>query len=236
MNNNPISPAEFQSHRRLACATAIAAVVICGTIVMLPLTIQWQQQTETSDPIELQLVPAAKDDLPEEPVMDESPKAEPVEKIADNSLSTSEPEVVIDSSLNDPPALSAPAVDLHAAMQKVIKSDNLFVTPTMHPELDEQRRVARIRFRKSNAPVKKEIWDNVEKDQMGRTILRAGDCHRVLDDPSVANQWLHENFTQYMIFCSNGKTSPKALPFVAEIVERYAYLKPDDGVEKSEWQ
>ena len=121
-------------------------------------------------------------------------------------------------------------------MQKVIKNDSLFVTPTMHPELDEQRRVARILFRKSNTPVKKEIWDNVEKDQMGRTILRAGDCHRVLEDPSAANQWLHENFTQYMIFCSNGKTIPKELPFVADIVERYAYLQQEHGVEKPEWQ
>jgi len=236
MNNILIRPAEFRSHRRLACATAIAAVLVCSTIVLLPLTIQWQQQSETIDPIELQMVPAAKDELPEESVMGESPTAEPVEEMADKSLSMSQPEVAVDSSLNDPPDLSAPAVDWPAAMQKVIKSDSLFVTPTMHPKLDEQRRVARIRFGKSNAPVKKEIWDNVEKDQMGRTILIAGDCHRVLDDPNVANQWLHRNFTQYMIFCSHGKTSPKTLPFVAEIVERYTYLKPEDGVEKSEWQ
>ena len=100
----------------------------------------------------------------------------------------------------------------------------------IHPaEFRSHRRLA-------YAPVKKEIWDNVEKDQMGRTILRAGDCFRVLDDPSVANQWLQENFTQYMIFCSNGKTIPKALPFVAEVVERYAYLQQDDGLENSGWQ
>ena len=107
----------------------------------------------------------------------------------------------------------------------------------MHPEFDERRRVARIRFRKSAAPVKKEIWDNVEKDQMGRTILRAGDCYRVLDDPSAANQWLQDNFTQYMFFCSSaGKTIPKELPFVAEIRERYVYLQQDDAVEKFRWQ
>ena len=71
---------------------------------------------------------------------------------------------------------------------------------------------------------------------MGKTILRAGDCYRVLDDPSVANQWLQENFTQYMTFCSNGKSIPKELPFVAEVVERYAYLQQDDVLEELEWR
>ena len=72
---------------------------------------------------------------------------------------------------------------------------------------------------------------------MGRTILRAGDCYRVLDDPSAANQWLQDNFTQYMFFCSSaGKTIPKELPFVADIRERYVHLQQDDTTEKFQWQ
>jgi hypothetical protein len=236
MNENPIYPAEFRSHRRLAYATAVAAVVIGGTIVLVPVSLRWQQQAEPRDPIELQLVPLVKDISTEEPVMDEPPEETPAEQMAEESPSESPSGVDGDPLLTDPVEQAAPTVDWYTVMQDVVQDDNLFATPTMHPGLDERRRVARIRFRKSNAPVKKEIWDNVEKDQMGRTILRAGDCYRVLDDPSVANQWLQENFTQYMIFCSNGKTIPKAFPFVAVVVERYAYLQQDDGLKKSGWQ
>jgi hypothetical protein len=48
-----------------------------------------------------------------------------------------------------------------------------------------------------NIPVKiaiPRIWNNVEKDQRGHTILRDGNCFRILNDPSVANQSAYENF------------------------------------------
>jgi hypothetical protein len=98
---------------------------------------------------------------------------------------------------------------------------------TVNPPFDEKRRVAAIKFRPSEAPIKREIWENVEKDQLGRTILRDGNCFRVLDDPSGVNREIFETFDQHMIYCSLSlaKAPPKELPWVNEIREQYAYLR-----------
>ena len=98
---------------------------------------------------------------------------------------------------------------------------------TVNPPFDEKRRIAAIKFRPSEAPVKREIWDNVEKDQLGRTILRAGNYFRILDDPSAVNRDIFETFEQHMIFFSGSfaKASPKELPWVNEVREQYAYLR-----------
>ena len=98
---------------------------------------------------------------------------------------------------------------------------------TVNPPFDEKRRIAAIKFRPSEAPVKREIWDNVEKDQLGRTILRAGNFFRILDDPSAVNRDIFETFEQHMIFFSGSfaKAPPKELPWVNEVREQYAYLR-----------
>ena len=98
---------------------------------------------------------------------------------------------------------------------------------TVNPPFDEKRRVAAIKFRPSEAPVKREIWDNVEKDQLGRTILRDGNRFRILDDPSGVNRDIFETFEQYMVFFTIpfAKAPPKELPWVNEIREQYAYLR-----------
>ena len=94
-------------------------------------------------------------------------------------------------------------------------------TYSLNPQLDEKRRAAAVRFRPSRAPEKKEIWDNVEKDQFGRTLLWHENCYRVLDDPSAVNRDIYEMFTQYMVFCINAKEWPIEFD---RIDERYAYL------------
>jgi len=98
---------------------------------------------------------------------------------------------------------------------------------TVNPPFDEKRRIAAIRFRPSDAPVKREIWENVETDQLGRTILRDGNCFRVLDDPSGVNRDIFETFEQHIIFCTItlAKAPPKELPWVNEVREQYAYLR-----------
>lgn len=95
----------------------------------------------------------------------------------------------------------------------------------VNPDFDQQRAAAAIKFRASAAPVKKEIWENVEKDQLGRTLLRKGDCYRVLDDPSAVNRWAFENFGQYITYCTNRKYVGKDLEWVADIHQRFAYLR-----------
>ena len=46
---------------------------------------------------------------------------------------------------------------------------------SVNPRFEAARREARVRFRASLAPEVLNAWDNVEKDQLGRTVLRLGD-------------------------------------------------------------
>lgn len=219
---------QARSHRRLGFATLASAVIICSAIVLLPGSFTWQLQSEYDEPIQLQLIQQANDELPEDPVISEPPAEALAEQLTEDLPTESLADVDIESA---PPEQPTPSVDWYAVLQEAVRSDKLYETRTMHPEFDEQRRIARLRFRKSEAPVEKPIWENVEKDQTGRTILRAGDCYRVLDDPRVTNRWAQETFGQYMIYCDGGKSGPKELPFVEKIVERYAYLRHSNGAE-----
>ena len=219
---------QARSHRRLGFATLASAVIICSAIVLLPGSFTWQLQSEYHEPIQLQLIQPAKVELPEDLIISEPPEDTLTEQLAEDLPTEPQADVDIES---DPSERTTPAVDWYVVMQKAVRSDKLYESRTMHPEFDEQRRVARLRFRKSEAPVEKPIWENVEKDQTGRTILRAGDCYRVLDDTRVTNRWAQETFGQYMIYCDGGKSGPKELPFVEKIVERYAYLRHSNGAE-----
>jgi len=98
---------------------------------------------------------------------------------------------------------------------------------SVNPPFEKARREAAVRFRASIAPGERHIWDNVEKDQLGRTILRDGNCFRVLDDPNIANQWAFETFDQYIVYCDFvfGKPKGEELPWVELIRERYPYLR-----------
>lgn len=109
------------------------------------------------------------------------------------------------------------------AVQNAI--DEMEKTVSVNPNFDARRREAAIKFRPSEAPVKKEIWDYVEKDQIGRTILRDGNFYRVLDDPSAINRYAFETFDKYMVYWTYTKYVPKELPWVQEIRDSHAYLR-----------
>ena len=107
-------------------------------------------------------------------------------------------------------------------------SDLLTDNPrSMSARFDELRRVATIRYSKPDSRFKTPVWENVEKDTMGKTILRAGDCYRVLEDPRVTQIWFQENFGQYLVFCETTGKPPVELAFVQDIQARYNYLQPD---------
>lgn len=98
---------------------------------------------------------------------------------------------------------------------------------TVNPLFDEKRRRAAIKFRASNAPARLEPWDNVEQDQIGRSILRLGNhCFQVLEDPSAVNRDIFESYTQYVVQCTLTfrKKPGEELPWVAEIRAKYPYL------------
>jgi hypothetical protein len=98
---------------------------------------------------------------------------------------------------------------------------------SVNPHFDELRRVARLRYGKPQNDPPRPIWENVETDYLGRTILRDGDCFRIIDDPAVGNRYVFENFQQYMVYCTYQPSKPRDLPWVKEIQSRYGYLRRD---------
>ena len=117
-------------------------------------------------------------------------------------------------------------VEREVAIKQVLDAAERQERYSVNPPFERARAEAAVRFRASLAPEARHIWDSVEKDQLGRTILRDGNCWRVLDDPSAVNQWAYENFDQFIVYCdffigSGGKE----LPWVDVIRERYPYLR-----------
>lgn len=109
------------------------------------------------------------------------------------------------------PAMAAAAVD-----------DSSVAIASVNPLFDAKRREAAAKFAPSKAKHRTPIWENVEKDTMGRSVLWSGDCYRVIDDPNVGSREAFETFGQYITHCMNWKDSPKELPWVSEIRSRRA--------------
>ena len=95
----------------------------------------------------------------------------------------------------------------------------------------ELRRIAATRYAEPRTGKPPPIWDNVEKDVTGRTLLRSGNCFQVLDDPNVGNRYAFETFEQYLVQCSFGfgRKRGKNLPWVETIRSRYNHLRDPDG-------
>lgn len=117
------------------------------------------------------------------------------------------------------------------ASAEVIREHNEVVS--MHPEFEELRRIARERYAPPQTGKPPPIWENVEPDIYGRTLLWLNDyCYKVLEDTNVGNRYAFETFERHMTFCAItlGKgPGGKNLPWVEEIVARYPYLRYPDG-------
>lgn len=113
------------------------------------------------------------------------------------------------------------------AITQVLDAEERERAYTVNPPFTRARQVAAVRFRASLAPEERHIWDNVEKDQLGRTILRDGNCFHVLDDPSAVNREVFETFDQYTVYCDFvfGQRGGTELPWVEIVRERYPYLR-----------
>lgn len=127
------------------------------------------------------------------------------------------------------------AVDWQAAMERaaaeVIREHNEIVS--MHPEFEELRRIAKERYGPAETGKPPPIWENVEQDIYGRTLLWLNDsCYKVLQDTNVGNRYAFETFERHMTFCQivlGRDKRGRNLPWVDEIVERYPYLRYPDG-------
>ena len=93
-------------------------------------------------------------------------------------------------------------------------------TVSVNPGLDRRRRIAAEKFAPIPDHTPKPVWENVERDLTGRTVLRDGDCYKVIDDPNVGSREAFEVFGQYVAVCAWVKRKPQPLPWVAEINAR----------------
>ena len=207
--SRPLAVPDWQRNagKRLGICLAIAFVIVAAGLNFLRL-------------------PAAVDPLPLRELVVElferevaKPKGEPDRLPAVEPTVESPPVLAPDSPVPEPSAPTDWQALKDAAVTRVLQESAR--TVSLHPQLDEKRRLAAVKYRPSRAPAKKEIWDNVEKDQFGRTLLWHENCYRVLDDPSAVNREIFETFTQYMVFCIGGE---EWLIEFEQIDERYDYL------------
>lgn len=214
-----------ESRRRLAVALWFSTVLFVATVVLLPLDLPDVERPSGLVELEVSIAQDIEPTDAAEPEQEQSDESPPVEELLTESetdtdvVAEEQPTLVEEES-------PEPAVDRYAEMREVVRSmGGGLDVPSMSPGLDEKRRLARLQFRASKAVRPKPIWENVEKDMMGRTILRAGDCYRVLGDPNVGTQDVFRTFGQYLVYCENIPDAPAKLAFVDDIVERYAYLQ-----------
>ena len=221
--------------RRLVIACAISAFVLSGLLSVIPypdfggfkqfrpsifdVTIQQPENTVARE-------------LPKEP----QPAAQPEDDVTPESTTETdiEPEAMIAEDERytepEPQPTAEQSVDWYALLDATARNSDALTPaePSLSAEFDDKRRMAAARYSKPDTREPRPIWENVEKDQLGRTILRSGDCWRVLDDPNVTNEWVQRTFGQYIVYCAYVRSTPKQLPWVKEIVARYEYLQDDN--------
>lgn len=179
--------------------------------VLPPAQTTTEAVSQTIEPIPRTAEPAA-EPAPLEQVAEEVPP--PVAEPAAESQSI--PDVVAELSVDWEFEKAQAVKDAIDALERVV---------SVNPNFDELRRAAAIKFRASRAPVRKQPWDYVEKDQAGRTVLRYGNFYQVLDDPRLFNRDVFLTFQRHMTYAMYTKHIPKELPWVKEIRKNHAYLR-----------
>lgn len=225
---------ETDAARRLNISMLFATLIVAAILsvlhfptidVLAPISELLVNIVDVNPPVE-ESATANDDAVEPDPEIDEPLiEPEPATKTVANVVPATGETVAESSSIT--PAEAKQAVEWEKQKADAVQAaiDALENVASVNPNFDERRREAAIKFRPSEAPAKTEIWDNVEKDQMGRTILRNGNCYRVIDDPSVINRWAFENFDQYITYCTYQKYVGHELPWVEDIRDRHAYLR-----------
>ncbi len=124
-----------------------------------------------------------------------------------------------------------PRPDLEAAREAAIEAylDRLENPPSVNPNVDRLKREFAGRYQPPTQDRPGPVWENVERDSLGRSVLRFGNCWRILDDPNVGSQEAFRTYGQHSIMCDFFGRGPRELPWVEDIRERYPYLKYPDG-------
>ncbi len=197
--------------RRLAVSLLISTVAVLSFLSVLKMP-DWQLST-LSRVLVLELLPQVVDEPDVEPI-------EPLPVPQDHSRSGA----LASAEVADPVEAETPAVpvDWYALAAEVAAEMNAQEVPTysVNPGY-EKRRQAAIAWNDGVPQTRKrQIWDNTEIDQTGRTLLVSGDCHRVLDDPNVTRYEWQKEFFQYIVTCTKTTNSESRRKFQA-ILDRY---------------
>lgn len=231
---------EGREHRLLASFLA-ATLIVALTLSVLRLPVI----PDFTPLIELVVRIVQPDAPPDEVVVPEPVFVEPT--VVEEELDVTEPAMiesgVEDVAPSDRASASAPATVITASpnrgvfdarVQQAINDalEDSEYPPQPNPVFAEKRRDFEGRYRPPTREGKRPIWENIEKDQLGRSVLRSGNCWKVLDDPNVGSQEQFQLFGQFMVTCTYQPRTPQLLPWVPEIVARYPYLRDPDGYVK----
>jgi len=223
-----LPPWQSGAGQRLRFTMVLAAVILAGILSLVRLPPPGQFGPILELVVELNMPrPLAE---PEPEVVPPPPLPQPLEQpvqeqtVAELATEAAPAEAAVEEGVaNDWEVLREEAI------KEVLDAVARELAYSVNPPFERARREASVRFRASLAPAGMEAWDNIEKDQLGRTILRLGDgtCFRVLDDPSAVNRWVFETFDQNIVYCDFffGGAKGKELPWVDIIRERYPYLR-----------
>lgn len=217
------------AEQRLLVSMLLASLFVAGALSLLrmPSVPAWSPMVE----LMVRIVQDAPEALPEPPALvSPEPISEPTqEQAVTEELAPTMGRDVLEENRQ--------GIDWDAAREQAVQEHVDSQEETygyFDPELAEKRSSLSERYQPRTRPLPKPIWENVELDTMGRTVLRSGNCFKVLDDPNVGSREAFEAFGQYMAVCTWQPHIYRPLPWVAEIVERYDYLRDPDGYVKGE--
>ena len=216
-------------HRRLGYCLAVSAIVIFAGLAILRLPAQLGLIRQIPTVLDVYLRASAR--RPEKQAVPPAatvPSSVPEQQTA-AAPSTAEQTDPVQAPVREPP------IDWQGSLERASAEvvERSAETPSLHPELDELRRIAAVRYAKPETGKPPPIWEHVEQDLYGRTVLRLGNCYHVLNDPNVGNRYAFETFEKSMKFCYLSNSKPRNLPWVEEIRARYAYLRDPDGTERA---
>jgi hypothetical protein len=207
-------------------------VIVVGGLALVEWPFAWRRAGETPG-IELTLPREEPQPVAEAPVTPAEQAAEepPVQELEDALPEPSPPVVVEEPGEFAATPAGQPRIDWQESLERASArtvAEHAEVD-SLHPEFDELRRIAATRYAGGRTGKPPPIWENVEKDVTGRTILRSGNCFQVLDDPNVGNRYAFETFEQHLVFCGWAKAPRQKFPWIKTIVARYQYLREPDG-------
>lgn len=237
--DGPGGPSLTPDHRRLLACVTISALVLAAGILTVNVSLRLDFARLLPAVLDVTLRKEARPESAPVPVPEAVGSAEvaPTDEAAPAAAVTAATPATAPpvAPAREAPAATAgaPPVDWYAALERAAAQtvDEHSTVDSLHPEFDELRRIAAERYAPADSGAPKPIWENVEKDIYGRTLLRHGNCFRVLDDTNVGNRYAFETFEQYLVQCSFGfgRKRGKNLPWVEPIRAKYNHLRDPDG-------